>query len=130
MENHLENKRQSHIWELALSENTKDHVNARVQSGRRAFYGLQSAGLCTNGVTPDATAHMIAIQPVLVYGCATININPGAIKTLEKTQGRLLNPTRSGGRGFKSHPPPIFCSHAFNFGAALLCVGDFSQKIV
>ena len=34
-----------------------------------------------------------------------------------------------GGGGFKSPPPPIFCSHAFNFGAALLCVGDFSQKI-
>ena len=34
------------------------------------------------------------------------------------------------GGGFKSPPPPIFCSHAFNFGAALLCVGDFSQKIV
>ena len=33
-----------------------------------------------------------------------------------------------GGGGFKSPPPPIFCSHAFNFGAALLCVGDFSQK--
>ena len=32
----------------------------------------------------------VAIQPVLVYGCATININPGAIKTLEKTQGRLV----------------------------------------
>ena len=25
---------------------------------------------------------------------------------------------------------PIFCSHVFNFGAVLLCVGDFSQKIV
>ena len=25
---------------------------------------------------------------------------------------------------------PIFCSHAFNFGAVLLCVGDFSQKIM
>ena len=35
-----------------------------------------------------------------------------------------------GGGGFKSPPPPIFCSHAFNSGAALLCVGDFSQKIV
>ena len=35
-----------------------------------------------------------------------------------------------GGGGFKSPPPPIFCSHAFNIGAALLCVGDFSQKIV
>ena len=41
-----------------------------------------------------------------------------------------INPIRSGGRGFKSPPPPIFCSHAFNFGAALLCAGDFSQKIV
>ena len=40
-----------------------------------------------------------------------------------------INPIRSGGGGFKS-PPPIFCSHAFNFGAALLCVGDFSKKIV
>ena len=34
------------------------------------------------------------------------------------------------GGGVKAPPPPIFCSHAFNFGAALLCVGDFSQKIV
>ena len=24
----------------------------------------------------------------------------------------------------------IFCPQAFNFGATLLCVGDFSQKIV
>ena len=34
-----------------------------------------------------------------------------------------------GGWALKA-PHPIFCSHAFNFGAALLCVGDFSQKIV
>ena len=34
------------------------------------------------------------------------------------------------GGGALKAPPPIFCSHAFNFGAALLCVGDFSQKIV
>ena len=44
----------------------------------------------------------------------------------------VLNPIRSGGGGgaLKAPPPPIFCSHAFNFRAALLCVGDFSQKIV
>ena len=41
----------------------------------------------------------------------------------------ILNPIRSGGGGLKA-PPPIFCSHAFNFGATLLCVGDFSQTIV
>ena len=35
-----------------------------------------------------------------------------------------------GGGGFKSPPPPLrfFYSHTFNFGAALLCVGDFSPK--
>ena len=32
--------------------------------------------------------------------------------------------------GVLKAPRPIFCSHAFNFGDALLCVGDFSQKIV
>ena len=32
-----------------------------------------------------------------------------------------------GGEGFKT-PPVIFCPHAFNFEATLLCVGDFSPK--
>ena len=46
-----------------------------------------------------------------------------------------FNPIRSGGGGgggFKSPPPapPIFCPLAFNFEATLLCVGNFSQKIV
>ena len=36
-----------------------------------------------------------------------------------------------GGGALKAPPPPpIFCPHAFNFGATILCVGDFSQKIV
>ena len=43
----------------------------------------------------------------------------------------MINPIRSGG-GFKSPPPPPpnFCPHAFNFGATLMCVRDFSQKVV
>ena len=49
----------------------------------------------------------------------------------ESFQMVYLNPIRSGGGGGAlKAPPPIFCSHAFNFRAALLCVGDFSQKIV
>ena len=40
-----------------------------------------------------------------------------------------VNPIRSGGGALKA-PPSIFCPHAFNFGATLLYVGDFSQKIV
>ena len=44
--------------------------------------------------------------------------------------GGLLTLHDPGGGALKAPPPPIFCSHAFNFGSALLCVGDFSQKIV
>ena len=77
---------------ITLSRNTNDHVNACVQSGRHAFYGPQSACLCTHCVAPDAAAHMIkvAIQHVLMYGCAPIILHPGTIKTLEKTQGLLV----------------------------------------
>ena len=33
-----------------------------------------------------------------------------------------------GGGGALKKPTPIFCTHAFNFGATLLYVGDLSQK--
>ena len=46
-------------------------------------------------------------------------------KKIYANNGGHFNPIRSGGGALKA-PPPIFCSHAFNFGAALLCVGDFS----
>ena len=45
---------------------------------------------------------------------------------LSKT-GAPLTLYDPGGGGYKS-PPQIFCSQTFNFGAALLCAGDFSQK--
>ena len=38
----------------------------------------------------------------------------------------LYNP----GGTLKAPPPPIFCPHAFNFGATLLCVREYSQKII
>ena len=40
----------------------------------------------------------------------------------------MFNPIRSGGGGALKAPPQYFCPHAFNFGATLLCVGDFSPK--
>ena len=41
-----------------------------------------------------------------------------------------FNPIRSGGGEALNPPPPTFWPHAFNFEATILCVGDFSQKIV
>ena len=42
----------------------------------------------------------------------------------------LKYPKRFGGGGgaLKAPTPPIFCPHAFNFGAALLSVGDFPKN--
>ena len=53
----------------------------------------------------------------------------GCLKNIMNFDLATFNPIRSGG-ALKAPPPMIFCSHALNIGAALLCVGDFSQKIV
>ena len=47
---------------------------------------------------------------------------------VEKTGLTLYDPGGGGGGLLKPPLPLIFCSHAFNFRAVLLCVGDFSQK--
>ena len=54
-----------------LSNNPKAHIDARLQAARRAFYDLQSSGMCEGGVSPVLSAHMykVAIQPILTYGC-------------------------------------------------------------
>ena len=50
-----------------LSTNTKHHIDTRINAAHRAFNGLQSAGLCADGVSPIVSAHMlsVAIQPIL-----------------------------------------------------------------
>ena len=75
-----------------LSNNTKHHIDTRIKAAHRAFYGLQSAGLCANGVSPIVSAHMlsVAIQPILSYGCFTLNAERNVIKELDKAQAKLL----------------------------------------
>ena len=61
----------------------------------------------------------------LTYKICTFDLYDKA--KISRTVNNHLPYTIRGGRGaLKAPPPPIFCSHAFNFGAALLCVGDFS----
>ena len=54
---------------------------------------------------------------------------------MKKTMTDSINPIRSNGGGGALNPPPpppppSFCTHAFNFEDTLLCIEDFSQKIV
>ena len=75
-----------------LSSNHKLHYDTRIKSVTRDFYGLQCAGLCAGGVAPTVSAHMfnVAIQPILTYGCTTLNFTLSSVKELDKVQAKLL----------------------------------------
>ena len=64
----------------------------RIKAAHRAFYGLQSAGLCADGVSPIVSAYMlsVAIQPILSYGCSTLNADSNGIKEIDKALAKLL----------------------------------------
>ena len=75
---------------------------------------------------------MLKISVIILKFTATLNpyIKPNTtdiynIAIEYQVQLTLYDP--GGGGGFKS-PHLNFSSRAFNFGATLLCVGDFSQK--
>ena len=78
--------------DTTMSDIPINHTKARISAARRAFYGVRSAGLCSGGVAPHTAAYIynVAIQPVLSFGCATVNIMSSHIKELEKTQGILI----------------------------------------
>ena len=75
-----------------LSSNPKLHFGTRIKLATRAFSGLQCAGLCAGGVAPTVLAHMfnVAIQPILTYGCATLNFTRSSVTELDKVQAKLL----------------------------------------
>ena len=75
-----------------LSNNPTNHVESRSKSARKAFYALQSAGLCKNGVDPYTIAHIynVAIEPVLTYGFAAVGLSDKHVTELEKLQGSLI----------------------------------------
>ena len=75
-----------------LSSNPKLHCDTGIKSTTRACYGLQCTGLCAGGVAPTVSAHMfnVAIQPILTYGCTTLNFTRSSVKELDKVQATLL----------------------------------------
>ena len=74
-----------------LSNQTRDHIDSRITAAKRAFYGLQGAGLCARGANPFAIAHIYntVIQPILTYGCSTLNLKHTDINELERVQASL-----------------------------------------
>ncbi len=75
-----------------LSNSTTPHINGRVKSARGAFYSLQGAGLCKNGVNPSTMAHIFntAIRPTMMYGCSNINLETRDMIELDKQFAALV----------------------------------------
>ena len=75
----------------ALTGNVTDHINTRIQAARRACYGLQSSGVCCDGVTPETLSHIykVSIQPILTYGCSAVNID-NFVECMYRVQGMLI----------------------------------------
>ena len=75
-----------------LTGNVTDHINTRIQAARRAYYDLQSSGVCCDGVTPKTLSHIykVGIQPILTYGCSAINIDHKSVKCMDRVQGMLI----------------------------------------
>ena len=44
-----------------LTGNVTDHINTRIQAAKRAYYGLQSSGVCSDGVTPKTLSHIYKV---------------------------------------------------------------------
>ena len=60
-----------------LTGNVTDHISTRIQAARRGYYGLQSSGLCCDGMTPKTLSHTI-IQSrhstdTNINGCSAVN---------------------------------------------------------
>ena len=64
-----------------LSNNSYNHVNARIKSCRKAFYAMQSVGICKDGLSPATSAHIwkVAIQPILTYATQCLFLNKKCI---------------------------------------------------
>ena len=64
------------------------HVKNRISSARRRLFGLQNDGLCFPGLSSGVKCYLwkTAVCPILNFGCHTLELSPGDIKSLESLQ--------------------------------------------
>ena len=65
------------------------HTESRIGASQKSFFGLQSAGLHRNGMSPS-TAMNMAVRSTLLYGCTSININRSNLKSLDRQQSKQI----------------------------------------
>ncbi len=75
-----------------LSNDNHTHQQKRLKSCRQGFFGLQGAGMCSNGVKPEVAAHLwkAILQPVLLYACHALPIRKTDIAEMDRIQAKLI----------------------------------------
>ena len=75
-----------------LCNSGESHVNRRIRKCRQAFYSLQGAGMCENGVEPSVISHLwqTALQTILLYSNECFQLSRSSKNDLEKIQSKLI----------------------------------------
>ncbi len=69
-----------------LSKKYHPHQQERLKTSHKAFNGLQSGGMCANGVRPAVVSHLwkAMIQPILLYATQSRPLSKSDIVEMDK----------------------------------------------
>ena len=92
-DNELTIKEQMEYLGAYVGNNCSDvHVEKRVSACRKAFYALQSAGLCNDGLNTETAVHVwsTVCRSILTYACESMHLLCRERNKLDKLQSRLV----------------------------------------
>jgi len=71
---------------------SNDHINDRIRACTRSFYSLVPAGITSSHMPPDIKAVLwkTVCRPTLLYGCVTMKLSKGTLKSIETCQSKLI----------------------------------------
>ncbi len=87
---------------------TKYHTpqQERLKASRKAFYGLQSSGMCTSGVRPEVVSHLwkSMIQPILLHATQSLPLSKSDIVEMDKLHAKLIKSAISFTKYYRKTP--------------------------
>ena len=88
------------------SSGCKDHAAKRISSCRKAFYTLQGAGLCKDGLSTESAMHVwsATCKSSLLYACETMALSSTDKRSLDKIQAKLLKSIFGIGPNYRTTP--------------------------
>jgi hypothetical protein len=117
-----------YLGSILSAPNGKYHVESRVRATNRSFYALQGAGVCFDGLSPAASAHVfnVAVRTSLLYGCNSVYLSKANLIDLDKTQGKLVKAML--GLPSNCHSSPIL--HALGIDRCSVSVAVASMDLL